>query len=250
MKHPLVRLVREALDRRTARAWLRANDPAAVAAHALWRLNRHAAYCKVAGEDGAAYEVYRVKDMLLQAFWLSGYGRQVTKQTQILSCWRCGGTGEVGPEWHSETCWKCWGSGEYKRILILRFTFEVAGRVYVWHTPESRCWLAPDRLWPAGSGMTEGDGSIELYRGARVLPEHRLTEEHVRVLLAACRVWLARHGGALLPLTAGELGWLSPGLALRRTWWNARDDVRFVVGFPRRWWRSRQRRREMTEIPF
>lgn len=207
MRSPLVAWLCAMRALRQARAWLRHGNPDAIAAGALWRLNRHARWCKVANEDFTAYEIYHLKDLLLRAFWMRGMGRRVTAQTQVVACRGCDGTGVHGPPWNETTCWHCWGSGVYKRIPILRFEFEIAGRRYVWHAPRARCGWLDSLIIP--------DDPHPDYLGARTSAADRLTPEHVAVLLACCRWWLREDAGMLLRPSDDELGLPSLRLALR-----------------------------------
>lgn len=115
-----------------ARAWLRNNEPAAIAAHCMFHLNR---YARTGRETDT---IYQLKNHLVRIFHQAGYCRSVRLHQQTLECWGCYGSGvyrESGD--YEEICYKCGGTGIYRQHVLYAFHFSIAGRHYAWHQPQS-----------------------------------------------------------------------------------------------------------------
>lgn len=111
-----------------ARRWLRHNDADAIAAYALFHLNRAARHL-----TGKRY-IYALKNSLLRHFYEHGFCVSVKPQKQYAICWDCSGTGNY---YAQGDCWKCGGTGIYRTHHLYRFVFAVSGRRYVWHQPQA-----------------------------------------------------------------------------------------------------------------
>ncbi len=143
--------------RRQAHIWLKANPhPEAIAARALFKLNRHAR-ASHADRDN----IHLLKNQLLRLFCQK---LPYTARTQIQKryCYSCDGTGEY---WTGEECYHCGGTGVYSTNRLYLFTFDVDGRKYSWHQPESLVdWpveVCPGRPGRYESSLDDDDIALE-----------------------------------------------------------------------------------------
>lgn len=201
-----------------ARAWLRANDPDAIAARCMWGLNRHA-------RTGSGQRIiYPLKSALIRTFFGRGLYKTVTIQKQALECWDCGGTGDDGGGY----CYKCDSSGVYRTIYLYRFVFEISGRRYVWHQPVDLVnWLDLSE-YPAWAGKEPG--KYDGHAG------ERLDAPLTWLYAAAVVEYLRMRGVAVevdLPTLRGCLrrDWRDTDLSKRLRRWQYRvEDLRDDVG--------------------
>lgn len=189
-----------------ARRWIRTNGPA-IAAYAMFHLNRHAKE-----HYGQRRLIYAAKNKLLRWLYQNGYCVQAIRKVQRMDCWNCHGTGE---HYTGALCYKCGGSGVYRHHWLYEFTFDVDGRRYIWHQPESLV------DWPVTAG-NKGD----IYRDGSRRSSPPLSEELALLYFAAVYEFLSIQSETDLPVLP------TFRQSLRSDWLNS--------SFHRRLWRLRK----------
>ena len=224
---------------RECKAWLKHDNADAIAAKALFHLNR--------GAKGNIHSktIYALKNLVIRHFYERGFCTSVTASKQDLICFRCGGDGEdpEGWEWAGRTeCERCGGSGIYNTVYLYDFTFDIGGQRYQWHQPQELV------NWPVA---TTSDELLE-YKGAQhseFLPDIALS--HYLVTLYA---YLLINGIDDIPerLTFRE--------ALRtsiRWYWQKHYSYAYpkplhlkVIAATIEWYKTRGKTNDYAEIPF
>jgi hypothetical protein len=99
-------------------------------------------------EQGARFQVYRLKADFLQCLYINGFVDRIEPEQQIIKCNSCvGGVWHPGA-WNEETCFRCNGTGIHKRILLYKFTVGAPCEDIVFHLPANHCaWLAAEHQY-------------------------------------------------------------------------------------------------------
>lgn len=174
--------IEQQIERRQARAWLRANHPVRIACDAMFRLNRHAG----SADEMMSDAIYAYKNDLVKWLVAHGYCTEVNEHTQNRRCWGCEGTG-IYQSWFSgyqDTCYKCGGTGVYATYKLHCFRFEVDGKRYSWHQPERLVQFEIDPALIKDDPKEIG----EMKNG------HRLEPGQVSILLTTVREFMASVG--------------------------------------------------------
>lgn len=111
------------------------------AAQAMFSLNR--AVRSLTGREKE--RVYALKARFIQRLYEQGYCVACIRETQVIDCTVCGGSGVIKRySRYVGDCADCGGTGTYKKVKLYRFTFEIQGRAYVWHQPEDQLAFEPE----------------------------------------------------------------------------------------------------------
>lgn len=117
-------------QQRQAKRWVQQGG-VKVAVHCLFHLNRLVGALPYYSD--LKPQIYLLKSRLIEYLYLNGRCIDIQPQVQKMACWHTRGYNE-GWDVH---CWKCNNTGIYRQHYLIRFVFDVNGRTYVWHQPES-----------------------------------------------------------------------------------------------------------------
>lgn len=241
INRPLGAWWREQKGIRECIAWLKHDNADAIAAKALFHLNRGAK------DNIHSKTIYALKNLVIRHFYERGFCTSVTASKQDLICFRCGGDG-IDPEggWifgdSNHECERCGGSGIYNTVYLYDFTFDIGGQRYQWHQPQALV------NWPVA---TTSDELIE-YKGVRhyeFLPDIALTH-----YLSTLYAYLLMNGVKDIPQR------LTFRVALRtsiRWYWQTHYQWAYPKPFYLKaiasvieWYKSRGKANDYVEIPF
>jgi len=214
-------------------AWLKHDNADAIAAKALFHLNRGAK------ENIHRDTIYSLKTVVIKNFYDKGFCTSVQAAKQDLHCFACEGSGEGYDE---EYCERCSGSGIYSTHYLYTFTFNIAGQRYQWHQPQSLV------TWHVET-TTDELANYENLRYPTFLPNIMLTH-YLAVLYAYLRLAGIRQVPEQLTFREG----LKTSF---RWWWQQHYSWAYPKPLPLRvinavgmWIQNRGRVNDYSDIPF